>query len=119
MQNEMKNYIFKTITTMKEYNNKKWWIDSNCVPEIRIQAESVNEALLKYKEIVYDKAYISISDDALKTKSPMYIDTADEPKQVGYVITGKASFEDRENYTWSLQYIDLWITILTVVDTAF
>ena len=30
----MNNYIFKTTTTMKEYNNKKWWVDSDIVPEI-------------------------------------------------------------------------------------
>ena len=25
------NYIFKTTTTMKEYNNKKWWIDGDII----------------------------------------------------------------------------------------
>lgn len=40
-------------------------------------------------------------------------------KQVGYVITGKTEF-DKGDYTgYSTQYIDLWITILTVVDTVF
>ena len=40
-------------------------------------------------------------------------------KQVGYVITGKTEF-DRGDYSgYSTQYIDLWITILTVVDTVF
>ena len=49
MQNEMKNYIFKTITTMKKYNNKKWYIDSDVIPEFQIKTTSINEALLKYK----------------------------------------------------------------------
>lgn len=36
-----------------------------------------------------------------------------------YVITGKTEF-DKGDYTgYSTQYIDLWITILTVVDTVF
>ena len=40
-------------------------------------------------------------------------------KQVGYVITGKTEF-DRGDYSgYSTQYIDLWVTILTVVDTVF
>lgn len=39
----MNNYIFKTTTTMKEYNNKKWWIDSDIVPEIRIKAETLRK----------------------------------------------------------------------------
>lgn len=49
-------FIFKTTTTMKEYNARKWWIDSGIV---------------------------------------------------------------RENYKWSTQYIDLWVTVLTVIDTIF
>ena len=115
----MINYIFKTTTTMKEYNSKKWWINSDIVPEIRISAENLKEALFKYKELVYEKAYIEISDNALKTKNEMYVDTAEGTKQVGYVITGKTEFEDRDNYRWSTQYIDLWVNILTVVDTEF
>ena len=27
------NYIFKTTATMKEYNNKKWYIDGGIVSE--------------------------------------------------------------------------------------
>lgn len=116
----MKEFIFKTTVTMKEYNNKKWWIDSGIVREIRIAAENVREALKQYREIVSEKFYIEISDNAIKCKSPMYIDTASgECKQVGYVITGKTDFEDRDNYKWSSQYIDLWVTILTITDTEF
>ena len=51
----MKNYIFKTTATMKEYNCKKWWIDSDIVGEIRIAAENVREALEKYRAIVKEK----------------------------------------------------------------
>lgn len=40
-------------------------------------------------------------------------------KQVGHVITGKTEF-DKGDYTgYSTQYIDLWVTVLTVVDTVF
>ena len=41
-------YIFKTATTMKPYNNKNWWIDSNIISEKRIEADSVKEALSLY-----------------------------------------------------------------------
>lgn len=113
-------FIFKTTTTMKEYNSRKWWIDSDIVREIRITAENLRAALEQYREIVAEKHYITISDNAIKNKNPMYIDTPNgEPKQIGYVITGKTDFEDRDNYKWSAQYIDLWITILTVIDTDF
>lgn len=117
----MKSYIVKTTATMKEYNNKMWWIDPNSVEEIRITAENITKALEKYREAVKEeKHYITISNNALKNKKPMYIDTKDgETKQVGYVITGKAKFKNRYNYRWSTQYIDLWVSIITVVNTEF
>lgn len=115
----MKNYIFKTTATMKPYNNKNWWIDSGFVREIRVDAENVREALEKYRAIVEEKHYISISKNAIKNKVPMYVDTASgEARQVGYVITGKTEFQ-RDSGAWSTQFIDLWVTVLTVVDTDF
>ena len=114
------NYIFKTTATMKEYNNKKWYIDGGIVSDMRINADSVENALEIYREQVEEKHYINISKNAIKNKSEMFIDLSDgSVKQVGYVITGKTEF-DKGDYTgYSTQYIDLWITILTVVDTVF
>lgn len=112
-------FIFKTTTTMKEYNARKWWIDSGIVREIQITADNLPAALEQYREIVEEKHYISISAHAIKNRNPMYIDTPDGAKQIGFVITGKTDFEDRENYKWSTQYIDLWVTVLTVIDTIF
>lgn len=68
-------YIFKTTTTMKEYNNKKWWIDSDIIREISVNADSLKQALEEYREIVKDKFYIEISNNAIKNKNPMFIDT--------------------------------------------
>lgn len=61
-----------------------------------------------------------ISKNAIKNKSEMFVDlSGGGVKQVGYVITGKTEF-DKGDYTgYSTQYIDLWVTILTVVDTVF
>lgn len=114
------NYIFKTTATMKEYNNKKWYIDGGIVSDMRINADSVENALEIYRERVKEKHYISISKNAIKNKSEMFADLSDgSVKQVGYVITGKTEF-DRGDYSgYSTQYIDLWVTILTVVDTVF
>ena len=115
----MNKYIFKTTATMKPYNEEKWWIDPKIIGEKTIKAENVNQALEKYKEIVEEKEFVTISANALKTKEPMYVDAKPgTPKQVGYVVTGKTSFDnDTGNYTE--QYIDLWIEILTVIDTKF
>lgn len=114
------NYIFKTTATMKEYNNKKWYIDGGIVSDMRIDADSVENALEIYREQVEEKHYINISKNAIKNKSEMFADLSDGSiKQVGYVITGKTEF-DRGDYSgYSTQYIDLWVTILTVVDTVF
>lgn len=114
------NYIFKTTATMKEYNNKKWYIDGGIVSDMRIDADSVENALEIYRERVEEKHYINISINAIKNKSEMFADLSDgSVKQVGYVITGKTEF-DRGDYSgYSTQYIDLWVTILTVVDTVF
>ena len=111
----MRNYEFKTIVTMKEYNAKKWWIDRGYIPQTTIEAENVKEALAKYREFAEDHC-VSISDNALKTKSPMYIDTKEGVKQVGYVITGKTDFQDDRNYSWSTQYVDLWVNIVEICD---
>lgn len=114
------NYIFKTTATMKEYNNKKWYIDGGVVSDMCINADSVENALEIYRERVKEKHYIDISKNAIKNKSEMFVDLSDGGvKQVGYVITGKTEF-DKGDYTgYSTQYIDLWVTILTVVDTVF
>lgn len=114
----MKNYILKTTTTMKPHNRKKWWIDPGIVREIHITAENVRDALNQYREII-DKYYISVSDNALRNKSEMYVGTSGDPRQIGYVITGKTDFEDRDNYRWSAQYIDLWVEIITTAETDF
>ena len=114
----MKTYIFETITTMKEYNCRKWWIDGNVVTKKTIEADSLKEALAIYANMVEEKHYIKISPSALKNKKAMYIDTKEGAKQVGYVITAKADFE-MSNYRWVEQYIDLWVNVVTVTNTDF
>lgn len=114
------NYIFKTTATMKEYNHKKWYIDANIISDMRINADSVENALEIYRERVKEKNYIDISKNAIKNKSEMFVDLSDGGvKQVGYVITGKTEFDKGDYIGYSTQYIDLWVTILTVVDTVF
>ena len=65
------NYIFKTTATMKEYNNKKWYIDGGIVSDMRINADSVENALEIYRERVEEKHFINISKNAIKNKSEM------------------------------------------------
>lgn len=51
----MKEYLFKTTATMKEYNCRKWWINSDVISDIEINAENLNQALKEYQEIVINK----------------------------------------------------------------
>ena len=104
-------FQFKTSTQMKPYNNKKWWIDSGIIREITIEAETIQKALEQYREAVHDKYYIDISDNAIKTKSPMYRDTkTGDPVQVGFVITASTDF-DNDRRGWVKQFIDLWVDV--------
>lgn len=114
------NYIFKTTATMKVYNNKKWHIDGGIVSDMRIDADSVENALEIYRERVEEMHGITISKNAIKNKSEMFVDlSGGGVKQVGYVVTGKAEFDKGDYSGWSTQYIDWGATILTVVDTVF
>lgn len=115
----MKRYLFQTTATMKDYNCEKYWVDSKLVGDKYINAENVNQALWEYKKLAERKDCVEISDNALKTKRPMYIEKVDGScKQVGYVITARSDFYDND-YKSSTQFIDLWVNILTVVDTEF
>lgn len=111
-------YIFETVATMKEYNNKKWWIDPDIVTRKTIESDTITAALERFRALVEEEHYISISDNAIKNKTPMYISTESGEKQVGYVITGKTDFQTNSGRLVS-NYIDLWVNILTVVDTKF
>lgn len=113
----MSIYIFKTNTTMKPYNYKKWWIDEHTVKEKRITAENVTEALQEYQKRLADEDYITVSDNAIKNKQPMFKDiNHNTPQQIGYVLTGKTDFFDENNYKYVNQYIELWIEILQIVN---
>ena len=116
----MNKYLFQTTTTMREYNKEKWWIDPNIIKDKYINAENLNEALKKYKDLV-EKEYITISDNAIKNKTPMYVDTKDrKSKQIGYVLIGKTDFQsDDQGTNWISQYIELWVEILTITETNF
>lgn len=111
-------FEFETTTTMKEYNNKKWWIDPDVITSKIIKADTIATALERFQALVKEKHYISISDNAIKNKKPMYINTESGEKQIGFVITGKSNFQTDAG-RWVSNYIDLWVEILTVVDTKF
>lgn len=115
----MNKYLFKTSACMKPYNKDKWWVMDNLIPQKLIEAESLDDALKSYQEITDDEHSVVISDNALKTKEPMYRDICGKASQVGYVITASTEFFDDKNNKYCKQYIELWVEVLTIVDTKF
>ena len=107
-------FLFITNTTVKEYDQKNWWIDKNTVPEFRIKASSLKEALEKYRQLVEEKAYVSVSASAIQNKQPMYHDlSSGQVEQIGWIITGSTDL--CESYgTYKKKYLDLWVEVLQV-----
>ena len=110
-------YLFKTTTTMKHYNCRKWWISRDCVSDKHIEADNVTEALEKYREAVEDNDFVTISKSALKNRQAQYKDYPDgRMEQTGYVITGSMEFYDSDTGNESRQFIELWITVYQAVE---
>lgn len=111
-------FLFRTQTCMKPYNGKRWYIDSNILPDTRITADSLPDALERFREYAEHSA-ITISKNGIRNREPMFRDSKDgSSRQVGYVITGKTSFQ-KDDGSFVEQYIDLWVEILTIVKTVF
>lgn len=107
----MNKYMFRTTATMKPHNRRNWYIDPEIIRTKYIEAENLRDALTLYADDVTEHEYITISANAMRTKSPMYVDGSDgTPRQVGYVLTARTEFQ-RENGTYCVQPIELWISI--------
>lgn len=111
-------YLFKTTATMKPHNAKQWWIDKNIVSEKHIVADSVIEALEKYAAIVETQHCVRISKNALKNRNPMFREFPNRDVQIGYVLTASTDFQ-KDDGSWVTHSINLWVEILTIVDTKF
>ena len=112
----MKTYLFTTITTVKPIDKGKWWIDRDLISNIYIQSNNLDEALKEYQQKTEEDYGVTISNNALKNKSPMFIDDENgDPVQIGYVITGKTPFHDNKG-KWIDKYIDLWVEIQQVIN---
>jgi hypothetical protein len=98
---------------MKPYNRENWWIDSDIIKPIEVEAKNLKEALNQYVKEVADTAYIEISKSALKNRKKMFRDFPVGTKQVGYVITGKTEFQ-KDDYSWVEQFIEIWVEVIGV-----
>lgn len=107
-------YLFKSNTTMKKHNMDKYWIMSDIIPVLEIEADTLNKAIESFADIVNNKYLIEISNNAIKHKQNMYIDSPEGSKQTGYVLTGRTDFEN--NGQWVSQYIDIWTEIKTLTE---
>lgn len=104
-------YEFKTHTTMKPYNRDKWFIMSDIVRDIEVEADNIENALEMWRDEVEG---VEVSKNALKNREPMFTEYKDGTcKQTGFVITASGMFND--DYTrWVRQYVECWVKIRTV-----
>ena len=100
-------YEFKTYTTMKPYNHDKWFIMSDIVKDIEVEAENLDEAFEKWRDEVEG---VEVSKNALKTKEPIFNNDG-EPN--GYIITASGMFND-DYKRWVKQYVECWVRVRTV-----
>ena len=114
-------YIIKTDACMKPYNREKWWIDRKYIKDICVEAPDAEAAIKEWRDEVINDYCVEISAHAIKVKQPMFRDCKDgTTKQVGWVITARTEFQtDDYNKPWVKQFIDLWVEIITIVDTEF
>lgn len=111
-------FIFKTSLRLKPNDWNKWWID-DYVKDITITSENLKSALEKYRTYLADKNYITLSNNTMKRLEPIYCDDENgDDKQIGYIFTGKTSFDTEKGY-YIDKYINVWTEILTIVDTDF
>ena len=108
-------FIFKTTTRIK---SPKYWIDADIIPEFKIDTSDLNAAIKEFRNFA-EEQYISISDNAIKHKSPMYIDTLNGTKQIGYTFNASTDIYDDDTQRYTKQWLTLWVEILTVIPTAF
>lgn len=111
----MNKYIFNTTAEIKGKNSIKYWINPDIIPTgIKIYGNNITDALETFREYVNAKYAVTISENAIKNKQAMYVDVDGTAKQLGYVITGKTTIVNGVMLS-----INLWIEIITVVDTDF
>lgn len=108
-------FIFKTTTTVK---NPKYWILSDIISEFKIDTNDLTTAIEEFRNFA-EKQDISITNNAIKCKSPMYIDTLNGTKQVGYTFNASTDIYDDDTQRFTKQRLALWVEILTVIPTVF
>lgn len=110
-------FQFDTSTTVKYQDKGKWWVNSDLIETITLHADTLEQALERYKLTVNDIGIVTISDNAMRNRNPMYIDDKNGSRQVGYVLTGKTTFYGDSGGVD--KYIDLWVRVCILTDPKF
>lgn len=104
----MKNYQFKLNSQCETKGYFDYTLEKTI---IEVEAENEKEALKELCEILHNDYYYTITENAIKNKSPMYRDTKDGQKQVGYVITAHSEIFNDQKYKWVKTVSSLWTEI--------
>lgn len=106
----MKSYVF-AFTVVPTDNS---WQSPYRNESERISADSLKEAKEKFYNVLNDRYYLSVSENAKNTAKKMYRDTpTGEAKQIGLVF--KARTEIESNGKWINKFAEVWTEINELV----
>lgn len=106
-------YLFETHTYMKPYNEGRYWIMSDYVNNITVEADTPADALTLYREQLDNWYGIQISKTAVKNRGQFFNHSY---KPIGYIYTGKTQIVDRGNNVNVSTYIDVYVRCYAISD---
>lgn len=106
-------FIFRPQTHIAPHLRGHYWIDSDILPQMIIEAGTLKAALWAFKTRTEER-YVTITANGLRGKQPMFIDGPNlEPKQIGYVIKAWAEIEEKK------VSLEIWVRIDEIRDLNF
>lgn len=104
----MKTYLFSPDIIM---NTSGYWIDRDFIKSQKISSLYVNGAIESFRGICKDNG-IDISDNAVKTKQPIMVDTKDgKSVQVGFIFKASTETYNDLKRKYVKFRLEIWVEI--------
>lgn len=97
----MKTYLFSTKTMISERYQKKYWVDRNLIPDIKISAGNLDNAIVKFQSHC-EENFVQISNSGLKKKNAIY---CGKNEQVGLIFVASTEIDNKKII------VNLWVEI--------
>lgn len=102
----MKTYLFSTETMISERYQQKYWIDRNLIPDIKISAENLDNAIAKFQSHC-EENFIQISNSGLKKRNGIFCGL---DKQIGLIFVASSEIDNKKII------VNLWVEINEVTN---